>query len=58
MLPKINRMPYEELAKTVNESYRITRDIRATVKEAGIPFDLVLDMTGTKDYFDFYDEEG
>ena len=58
MLPNIYRISYEELAKTVNESYRKTRDIRVTVKETEIPFDLVWDMTGTKDYFDFYDEEG
>jgi nitrate/TMAO reductase-like tetraheme cytochrome c subunit len=53
----INRMSYEELAKTVNVSYRKTRDIRATIKETGIPFDMVWDMTGTKDYIDFYDRE-
>jgi len=50
-------MSYEELAKTVNVSYRKTRDIRATIKETGIPFDMVWDMTGTKDYIDFYDRE-
>ena len=57
MLPNINRMSYEELAKTVNESYRKTIDIRAIVKETGISFDIVWDMIGMKDYIDFYDGE-
>ena len=51
----INRMSYDELSKVVNESYAKTNNIRKTVKETGIPFDLVWDMTGMKDYFDFYD---
>ena len=49
----INRMTYDALSKTVNESYAKTNDIRKTVKETGIPFPLVWDMTGYKDYFDF-----
>ena len=53
----INRMSYDELSKVVNESYAKTNNIRKTVKETGIPFDLVWDMTGLKDYFYFYDEE-
>ena len=46
-------LSYEELSKIVNESYAKTNDIRKTVKETGIPFDLVWDMTGMKDNFDF-----
>ena len=53
----IHRMTYEELSKTVNESYAKTNDIRKTVKETGIPFPLVWDMTGYKDYFDLYENE-
>ena len=51
----INRMTYDEMSKVVNESYATTNDIQKTVKETGIPFDLVWDMTGMRDYFDFYD---
>ena len=53
----INRMSYDELSKVVNESYAKTKDVRKTVKETGIPFDLVWDCLGFKDYFDFYDGE-
>ena len=53
----INRMSYDEMSKVVNESYAKTKDVRKTVKETGIPFDLVWDMTGLKDSFDFYDGE-
>ena len=49
----INQKTYDALSKTVNESYAKTNDIRKTVKETGIPFPLVWDMTGYKDYFDF-----
>ena len=52
----INRMSYDELSKVVNESYAKTNNIRKTVKETGIPFDLVFDMTGLKDYFDFMED--
>ena len=44
---------YEELSKLVNESYARTNDIRKTVKETGVPFHEVWDMTGMKDWFDF-----
>ena len=45
------------MSKVVNESYAKTNDIRKTVKETGVTFDLVWDMTGYKDYFDFYENE-
>ena len=51
----INQMTYDALSKLVNESYAKTDDIRKTVKETGIPFSLVWDMTGMKDYFDLYE---
>jgi len=50
-------MTYDELSKTVNEVYRETEDIRKTIQRTGLPFDLVWDMTGMKDWFDFYDGE-
>ena len=56
-MPNINRLSYDELSKIVLTSYKNTNDIRETVKETGIPFSLVWDMTGMKDYFDFYEEE-
>ena len=53
----INGMTYDVLSNVVNKSYAKTNDIRKTVKETGIPCDLVWDMIGMKDYFDFYDGE-
>ena len=50
-------MTYDELSKTVNEVYRETEDIRKTIQRTGLPFYLIWDMTGMKDYFDFYDGE-
>ena len=48
---------YEELSKTVNDSYKKTVDVRETVKETGVPFNEVWDMTGLKDWFDFYETD-
>ena len=45
---------YDELCAKVNESYKRTNDVRETVKETGIDFDVVWEMLGFKDYFDFY----
>ena len=44
---------YNELSKLVNDSYRRTEDIRETMRDTGLSFDEVWDMTGMKDYFDF-----
>ena len=44
---------YDGIAKLVNDSFKRTRDIHKTMKETGMPFDLVYDMTGIKDHFDF-----
>ena len=44
---------YDELSRIVNECYKKNNNIRETMKETGLPFDLVWDMTGHKDYFDF-----
>ena len=48
-------MTYDELSEIVNKSYRETRDIRKTVKETGVSFDEVWDMTGMKDWFEWKD---
>ena len=50
-------MTYDELSKTVNEVYRETEDIRKTIQRTELSFDVVWDMTGMKDWFDFYDGE-
>ena len=44
---------YDQLCKKVNDSYKKTGDIRETVKETGIEFNIVWEMLGSKDYFDF-----
>jgi len=46
-----------ELSKTVNEVYRETGDIKKTMEKTGLPFDLVWDMTGMKDWYDFVETE-
>jgi hypothetical protein len=51
------KLSYEELSKTVNDSYKKTEDVRETVKETGVPFNEVWDMTGLKDWFDFYETD-
>ena len=56
-MSNVNRLSCDELSKTVNESYAKTNDIWKTVKETGIPFSIVWDMTGYEDYFDFYENE-
>ena len=48
---------YDELSAKVNKSYKRTNDVRETVKETGIDFDVVWEMLGFKDYFDFYETE-
>ena len=37
----------------MNESYKRTGDARSTAKETGIDFDVVWEMVGYKDWFDF-----
>ena len=51
------KLSYGELSEIVSASYAKTNDIRKTMKETGVSFDEVWDMTGMKDYFDFYDGE-
>ena len=47
---------YDVIAKRVNQSYATTQDIRETMKDTGLTFDIVWEMTGNKDSFDFMDE--
>jgi len=42
-------MNYDDLSKLVNDAYRETGDIRETMKETGLTFDEVWDMTGMKE---------
>lgn len=51
------KLNYGELSEIVNASYAKTNDIRETMKETGLTFDEVWDITGMKDYVDFYVEE-
>ncbi len=48
---------YDELSKLVNASYAETKDIRETMKQTGLSFDEVWDMTGMKDWMDFMEDE-
>ena len=48
---------YRELSKMVNDTYKKTEDVRETVKETGIPFDVVWESVGLKDWFDFYETD-
>ena len=41
----------------MNETYKTTGDIRETMKETGLSFDEVWDMTGFKDWFDFVETD-
>jgi hypothetical protein len=49
------RMPggYDEIARQVNKSYAETGDIHQTMRETRLPFDVVWEMVGFKDEFDF-----
>ena len=44
---------YDAVSKRVNESYAKTGDIRETMRKTRLPFDLVWEMVGFKDEFDF-----
>ena len=48
-------MTYDELCKLENDTYRENPDIRirTLANDLGIPFDIVWEMIGLKDYFDF-----
>ena len=44
---------YDEISEIANESYKRTNDIRETVRETGIHFDVVFEMLGYSDFFEF-----
>ena len=44
---------YDETAELVNKSYAETGDIHQTMRETRLPFDVVWEMVGFKDEFDF-----
>ena len=50
---------YDELSKVVNDAYRENPDIsiRTLAKELGIPFNVVWECLGFRDWFEFYDTE-
>ena len=52
-------MSYDDLCKLVNDAYRENPDIRirTLAKDLGIPFDLVWEGLGFKDWFDFVETE-
>ena len=49
-------MTYDELHKLVNDAYRENPDIRigTLALELGIPFDVVWECLGYKDWYEFY----
>tara|TARA_B100002003_G_C13668259_1_gene338655 strand:- start:109 stop:330 length:222 start_codon:yes stop_codon:yes gene_type:complete len=52
-------MSYDDLCKVVNDAYRENPDIpiRTLAHELGVPFDVVWECLGFKDYFDFVETE-
>ena len=44
---------YDGMAARVNASYRRTGDIRLTMSETDLPFDVVWEMVGMKDEMDW-----
>ena len=46
---------YDGMVTRVNQAYAETGDIRQTIKDTGLPFDLVWEMVGFKDQMDFMD---
>ena len=50
-----NQMTYDELCKLVNDAYRGNPDIciRTLANDLDIPFDIVWECLGFRDWFDF-----
>ncbi len=46
---------YDEIARQVNKSYAETGDIRQTMRETRLPFDVVWEMVGFRDEMDTQD---
>ena len=50
---------YDEICKVVNDAYWENSDIRirTLANELGIPFNIVWECLGFRDWFEFYDTE-
>ena len=53
------RMPdgYDATAKLVNATYAETQDIRETMRELRLPFDVVWEMVGFRDEMDWVETQ-
>ena len=51
--PKYSHLSYDDLAEIVNETYRRTGDLEATMKETELSFSEVYELVGFKDAEDF-----
>jgi len=49
----MNNLTYDELSRLVDKSYKKNESIRQTMRDTELPFDIVWDCLGFKDYFDF-----
>ena len=50
-------MTYDQVCDMINLSYKVTGDIRQTMKETKQPFSVVYEALGFKDYDDFVLDE-
>ena len=48
---------YDTTAKLVNATYAETRDIRETMRETRLPFDVVWEMVGFRDEMDWVETQ-
>ena len=48
---------YDGMSMRVNASYAETQDIRETMRDTGLPFDVVWEMVGLKDEVDCLDTQ-
>ena len=48
---------YDDISKLVNDTYRDNPDIRTVARDLVLPFDVVWECLGFKDYFDFEETE-
>jgi hypothetical protein len=48
---------YDGMSKRVNKSYAETQDIRETMRDTELPFDVVWEMVGMKDEMDWVETQ-